>query len=146
MEDMWLRWIIFFKKLFQSSNVKVTTRNNCAGGQAPKFFSLCNELEGDEDIVILETVYKHPMWWETFARNILNPKNKIKIPFLILLYWSPKDHLENWGSHGDLSLVADNYDIPLLYLKESVRGDKSKCAINGIFADSVHPNEIGHLG
>ena len=49
----------FLKKLFQNSNVKVTTRNNCAGGQKPKFFSLCNELEGDEDIVILETVYNY---------------------------------------------------------------------------------------
>ena len=119
---------IYLENLFKRDNITLEIRNLCNGGHGPKFFFLCNELEGDEDIIIYQTVHhSNNQYTESFFRNSLLTSKSKKTLSIILLFWQPP--LANahwWGSEEgyiDLRNIAALYSIPFLDMRIAMIGE-----------------------
>ena len=143
---------IYLNDILSSENIIVEVRNIAVGGHGPKFSFICNELQGDEDLIIWEQVTLHEnQYTEAFFRGIQENKSKL-IPAIIAVFWQPP--LQNfhwWGNeelYRELITITERYSIPLLDLRRAMVGQNATCIPDGdkfLYADIIHPNDNGHL-
>ena len=117
----------------------------------------CNDLKGDEDMVIFQTVHlDQNQYIEAFLSNSLS--RRPNPPALLLVFWPPdpgsliKDSLGGESQYRSLIALASWHSVPLLDLTATTRRSSggavaacTKGSTGSLYADSVHPNEMGHL-
>jgi hypothetical protein len=117
----------------------------------PRFTYYCNNLMGDEDIVIYETVRPY----EQGALSDLASTLKSTGFGVILIFWRSKG---SWGSKKSLwgfFEAADSFDLPLINLNEDEDhvieclppsdANLSIPAEKVIYRDEVHPTRLGEI-
>lgn len=142
----------FLEDILKPLNVTFNVRNIAVGGQGPKFSFLCNELEGDEDLIVWETIHTvQNEYTEAFLRGIIDV-NRSPAPVVIVMFWQPPMQNFNWwGSeegYHELIKITRRYSIPFLDTRKAMTGPNATCLPDGdkyVYRDIIHPNENGHL-
>eukprot|EP00978_Attheya_sp_CCMP212_P038234 scaffold187687_cov24-Attheya_sp.AAC.1 len=130
----------------------VEVRNYAVGGTGPRFVYFCNELRGDEDIVMFENV--RGLGLEAEAVVDLASSLVIRGYGVILAHWHSQ---RTWDSNPDLNgfeKASRELKLPLLNLAAS-REQITQCLPananlsipeeHQIYRDEVHPNRLGEL-
>jgi len=139
-----------FFTLSQLIPFPVEVRNYALGGTGPRFTYFCNQLRGDEDIVVYENVRPY----EPDALFDLASSLVVRDYGVILAHWhGPATWNEDPNLFG-FSKASNELNLPLINLPDSRERVKECLPANTdfsipeeqqIYRDEVHPNRIGEL-
>lgn len=129
---------------------EVVVSNLAVGGTFPEFHYFCNTLSGDEDIVIVQTVYVHIADGKQHLMSALQ-----KSGFgLLLVGWRSSWILDLKRDEVNIFVPADTLNIPLLNFNEN-RTSMRECLPSNanfseteealLYKDEIHPSRLGDI-
>ena len=128
----------------------VEVRNYAHGARGPRYFSVCNDLRGDEDVVLFENV--RPYEFEAVPDLA---SSLVSRGYGVILYnwrgpkaWNLKNRLVGFEeSSNKFGLPLFTYPTGREIIKESLPANAnfSKPEEKQIYRDDVHPNRVGEL-